>query len=244
MSRTLFITGTGTDIGKTTLSLAVLLWARARGLRVAYLKPVQCGSHKAVGALYGDADWIRDAAQGVAEISDSAAVYTFPDAVSPHLAAENEEVWIDPEWLVEQASVAARRCDLLVIEGSGGAAVPLNREGSSLADVAALGKWPTLITALPGLGTLHHTLTTAHFLRSKGVELAGFAFVQNTYDTSPLQADNARTLTELLKVPYFGMLPHCPGLGKRLPVSPAVAGLLAQSLPGLNAWYDQSARKS
>jgi dethiobiotin synthetase len=244
MSRTLFITGTGTGIGKTALSLAVLLWGRARGLRVAYLKPVQCGSHKAAGALYGDADWVRDAALGVAEISESGAVYTFPDAVSPHLAAERADVWIDPEWIVEQAAVAARRCDLLVIEGSGGAAVPLNREGASLADVAALGKWPSLIAALPGLGTLHHTLTTAHFLRARGAEVAGFAFVQNTHDLSPLQGDNARTLADLMKVPYFGALPHCPGLGKRLPVSPAVAGLLAQALPGLDAWYDRSAERS
>ncbi len=238
MPRTLFITGTGTGIGKTALSLAVLLWGRARGLRVAYLKPLQCGSNKAVGEIYGDADWIRDATLGVAEISEAYAVYTFADSVSPHLAVERAGGWIDPEWIVEQAEVAARRCELLVIEGSGGAAVPLNREGTSLADVAALGKWPCLIAALPGLGTLHHTLTTAHYLKARGAQIAGFAFVQNNHDVSPLQADNARTLTDLLEIPFVGAMPYCPGLGKRLPVSPAVAGLLAQALPGLAAWYD------
>lgn len=234
MSRTLFITGTGTGIGKTALSLAVLLWGRAKGLRVAYLKPVQCGSQRPQGEVYGDADWIRDACP---EVSEAAAVYTFADAVSPHLAAERAGVWIDTEWIVEQAAVAARRCDLLVIEGSGGAAVPLNREGASLADAAAAGKWPCLIAALPGLGTLHHTLSTAHFLAARGAVAAGFAFVQNTPDVSPLQADNARTLTELARVPYCGILPYCPGLGKRLPLSPAVSGLLSQALPGLDAWY-------
>ena len=69
-------------------------------------------------------------------------------------------------------------------------------------------------------------------------EIAGFAFVQNNHDVSPLQADNARTLTDLLEIPFVGAMPYCPGLGKRLPVSPAVAGLLAQALPGLAAWYD------
>jgi dethiobiotin synthetase len=230
--RILFVTGTGTDIGKTALSLAVLLWARARGLKPGYLKPVQCGARDAL--FPGDADWITAACP---EVLEASAVYTFPDAVSPHLAAERAGVWIDAEWIGEQAAAAARRCDLLVIEGAGGAAVPLNRDGLSLADVAAAGGWPCLIAAQPGLGTLHHTVTTAHFLAARGARAAGFAFVQNTPDVSPLQADNAATLRDLARLPFFGTVPHCPGLGKRPPLSPAVAALLAASLPGLDAWH-------
>jgi dethiobiotin synthetase len=237
---TLFITGTGTGIGKTALSLAVILWGRARGLRVAYLKPVQCGSHRAAGELYGDADWMRDACP---EVSEASAVYTFPDAVSPHLASERAGVWIDADWIVEQAASAARRCDLLVIEGSGGAAVPLNRDGLSLADAAAAGKWPGLVAALPGLGTLHHTITTAQFLTARGGTVAGFAFVQGSSDISPLEADNAETLQELIRAPFFGTLPHCPGLGKRPPLASGVTGLLAQSLPGLDAWHSLAQNK-
>jgi dethiobiotin synthetase len=233
MSRTLFITGTGTDIGKTVLSLSVLLWARSRGLNVAYLKPVQCGSRRP-GLAFGDADWVSSAWPDIRDVS---ATYTFPDAVSPHLAAEKSGGWIDPAWIIEQAETVARRCDLLVVEGAGGAAVPLNREGLSLADVAAQAGWPTLIGALPGLGTLHHTRTTAHFLQSRGAQVAGFAFIRTTQDTSPLQADNAATLQSLIKAPFLGTVPYCPGLDRRLPVSPAVAGLLSSSLPGLDTWW-------
>jgi dethiobiotin synthetase len=236
MSRTLFITGTGTDIGKTALSLSVLLWARARGLRAAYLKPVQCGSRRP-GATFGDADWILEACPPLSETSEASAVYSFPDAVSPHLAAERTGVWIDGEWIAEQAAIVARRHDLLVIEGAGGAAVPLNRDGLTMANIAAMAGWPALIAALPGLGTLHHTVTTAHFISGRGGPIAGFAFVQNTPDISPLLEDNAETLAGLLRVPFMGTLPHCPGLERRLPLSPAVAGLLAESLPGLDAWY-------
>ena len=228
MPRILFITGTGTDIGKTGLSLSVLLWARAKGLKAAYLKPVQCG-------LPGGTEWLEAAIPG--ELSEASTIYTFADAVSPHLASERAGVWIDPDWIVEQAEAASRRCDLLVIEGAGGAAVPLNRDGLSLCDVAAKGKWPTLIAAQPGLGTLHHTLTTGHFVRARGVSPAGFAMIQNSPTVSPVQADNIATLREMLGVPFFGIMPHCPGLGKRLPLSPAVAALLAQSLPGLDVWW-------
>src|SRR5690606_30972663 len=152
----------------------------------------QCGPRDAsLSATSGDAEWIQAACP---EVSEAGAVYTFPDAVSPHLASERAAVWIDAEWIVEQAAIAARRCDFLVVEGAGGAAVPLNRDGLSLADIAATAKWPCLIAALPGLGTLHHTLTTAHFLSARGASVAGFAFVQNAPVASPLQADNAATL--------------------------------------------------
>ena len=232
-SRILCVTGTGTDIGKSSLSLAVLLWARARGLSAGYLKPVQCGS-RGPSPDFGDADWIRAACP---EVEEAAAVYTFPDAVSPHLAAERAGAWIDAEWIGEQVAVAARRVDLLVVEGAGGAAVPLNREGLSLADVAASGGWPCLVAALPGLGTLHHTLTATHFLSARGATVAGFAFVQSSPEASPLARDNAATLEALLKVPFFGAVPHVPGLGRNLPPSPAAASLMASSLPGLDAWW-------
>ena len=248
MSRILCITGTGTDIGKSGLSLTVLAWARSKGLKAGYLKPVQCGSREGAprggafggtpGGFFGDAEWIQAALPG--EVPDAAAVYTFADPVSPHFAAERAGVWIDPDWILEQAEAAARRCDLLVIEGAGGAAVPLNREGLSLVDLAVRGGWPCVIAALPGLGTLHHTLTTAHFMRAKNAEIAGFALIQNTMASaaaSLIQSDNLVTLKEMLNVPFFGMMPHCPGLDKRLPLSPAVVSLLAQSLPGLDAWW-------
>ncbi|HEX2613800.1 MAG TPA: dethiobiotin synthase [Fibrobacteria bacterium] len=236
-SRILCVTGTGTDIGKSSLSLAVLLWARSRGLRAGYLKPVQCGSRdKAHGGMphFGDPDWIRTACP---EVEEAGAVYTFPDAVSPHLAAERAGAWIDAEWILEQAVAAARRVDLLVVEGAGGAAVPLNREGFSLADIACSGTWPCLIAALPGLGTLHHTITTAHYLAERGATVAGFAFVQSSPENSPVANDNVATLESILKLPHFGTVPYVPGLGRNLPPSPAASSLLASSLPGLDAWW-------
>lgn len=239
MSRILFVTGTGTGIGKTALSLAVLLWARTRGLKMAYLKPVQCGSRRATGPLFGDAEWVH---AGCPEVSESGAVYTFDDPVSPHLAAERTGVWIDAGWIAEQAEIAARRCDLLVVEGAGGAAVPLNRDGLSLAGIAGTAGWDTLIVAQPGLGTLHQTLTTAHFLTAQGARIAGFAFVQNLPEASPLQADNAATLGELLRVPYFGVLPHAAALAhdtaRDSAPDAATAQLWAESLPGLDSWWN------
>jgi dethiobiotin synthetase len=235
MSRTLFVTGTGTDVGKTVLSLAVLLWARERGIRAGYLKPVQCGSRgPASSPPFGDADWIQAL---FPEARPSDAVYTFPDACSPHLAAERAGAWIDPDWIGEQAERAAHSVELLVIEGSGGAAVPLDREGTSLADLAALQGWPCLVAAAPGLGTLHHTIATAHFIVERGAHVAGFAFVEASPEPSPLHDDNVATLEALLGVPRFGTVPHVPGLDRSLSLSATAAARLAESLPGLDAWW-------
>ncbi len=236
MSRIICVTGTGTQVGKTAVSLSILLWAREMGLRAGYLKLIQCGSRLPEGEHFqGDVDWIEAAQPQTFSLSN---VYSFPDAVSPHLAAEKSDAWIDSEWLQEQATAAAGRCDLLVIEGAGGAAVPFKRDGFSLAELAAQAQWPCLIACSPGLGTLHQTRSTAHFLVSRGARIAGFMMCQSTPERSPVFSDNVTTLTDLIQAPFFGLLPHVPGLHKRLPLPPAVALHLAQSIDaGMKAWW-------
>jgi len=239
MSRILCITGTGTEVGKTSVALAVLLWAREMGLRAGYLKVVQCGSRSEKGfaehGFQGDAEWIEAAQPGAFSAS---AIYSFQDSVSPHLAAEKSGAWIDPEWILEQTNLASERCDILILEGAGGAAVPFTREGFSLAEIAARAQWPCLIACAPGLGTLHHTRTTAEFLLARRVRIAGFAMCQSTPDLSKVYADNVAILKSLIEVPFFGLVPYCPGLHKRLPLPPAMALLLARSLSeGLAAWW-------
>jgi dethiobiotin synthetase len=238
MSRILCVTGTGTEVGKTAVSLAALLWGREMGLRPGYLKLVQCGSRESSGpeeGFQGDADWIEAAQPGAFLTS---AIYTFQDPVSPHLAAEKAGAWIDPEWVYDQVRAASARCDLLVVEGAGGAASPFTREGLSLSEVAAGARWPCLITCPPGLGTLHHARCAAHFLLSRGARVAGFAMCQSEPDLPAPYADNVATLKKLLEAPYFGLVPYCPGLNRRLPLPPSMSLMLARSLAdGLAAWW-------
>jgi len=122
MGRILFITGTGTDVGKTALSLAVLLWAKHRGLNAAYLKPVQCGNFPFGNPPRegGDADWIRTLSGGMPAYVTCA----LPLAASPHLAAEREGILIDPARLRREAETHAAARDLLILEGAGGAGGP------------------------------------------------------------------------------------------------------------------------
>jgi dethiobiotin synthetase len=240
MGRILFVTGTGTDVGKTSLSLAALLWARARGLKAAYLKPVQCGTYP-VGdppREGGDADRIRAAAGGI----PAYVTYALRMPASPHLAAEREGLRIDPSRLRADAEAKAAGADLLVCEGAGGPAVPLDRGGATLASLArGLGAAPLLACA-PGLGTLHHTLATAAWLREAGAPAAGFAFCRRAPDADPLEDDNRRTLSDLLGLPWFGTVPYSAAFARGGGLDAAEAAALWSPLgPALEAWYSGGA---
>jgi dethiobiotin synthetase len=246
MGKTLFITGTGTDVGKTALSLAVLLWARQRGLNAAYLKPVQCGTF-AFGnppSQGGDADWIRAMAGPSAA---TRVTYRFPLAASPHLAAEQAGAMVDLGRIRADVEELAAAHDLLLVEGSGGAAVPVNRRGATLSALAAELSLPCLIACAPGLGTLHHTLSTLAFLRALpsgstgSIPVAGFAFCHR--DAAPpaldLSEDNRATLESLTGLPCFGSLPWSAALARG--AAPTEAEAAAWSAPlsaSLEAWWN------
>lgn len=236
MGRILFITGTGTDVGKTALSLAVLSWAKQRGLNAAYLKPVQCGSFPfgTPPREGGDADWIRALSGGM----PAYVTCVLPLAASPHLAAERAGILIDPARLRSEAETHAAARDLLILEGAGGAAVPLDRRGSTLAGLARDLGATALIACAPGLGTLHHTLATVAWLRQAGVGLAGFSFCRRAPEAEPLEEDNRRTLEELLGLPFFGSLPFCAALSQGKALGPEEeVRLIAPLASSLRDWF-------
>jgi dethiobiotin synthetase len=263
MGRTLFITGTGTDVGKTALSLAVLFWARKRGLSVAYHKPVQCGTFRfgEPPVEGGDADWIRAMAAGTpanqtpAGRTGSGRTGSGPDgsaagipsdvtyrlrlAASPHLAAEREGVAIDLGRIRRDIESLADWHDLVIVEGAGGPAVPVDRKGATLGDLAAEMGLPALIASAPGLGTLHHTLSTLAYLKSIGAPAAGFAVCHREAQVPELTRDNIETLTFLTGLPFFGELAYSGKLSRSETLAPDEADLLSAPLAAaLEAWWN------
>lgn len=240
------ITGTGTDVGKTALSLALVFWARSRGLRTAYLKPIQCGTFPFGEPLEegGDADWIRLlAGDGTA----AHVTYQLRLAASPHLAAEREGLRLDPSRIGGDIDALARSHDLVLVEGAGGAAVPFDRNGATLSALAAEKGIPSLIACAPGLGTLHHTLTTVAYLRSLKAPIAGFAFCHRSPRESPapeaspaedLSVDNRETLAALTGLAWFGALPFSEKAARGMPMSTAEADAWWAPLGGpMDAWW-------
>lgn len=178
------VTGTDTGIGKTVFSAAL-----TGALGAHYWKPVQSG-------LEDGAD-----ADAVAQLAAIPASRILPEAwrltepLSPHRAAELDSVAIDPDALVLPALRP------LVVEGAGGALVPLTRQ-VTYADVFARWGLPVIVVARTGLGTINHSLLTIEALRARGVPLHGVAFVG---DANP---DNEATIAAMGRVARLGRLPR------------------------------------
>lgn len=189
----LVVTGTDTGVGKTVFAAAL-----AGALKAHYWKPVQAGLD--ANAPFGGAD--RD---HVLRLSGLPIDRILPDTwrlttpCSPHRAAEIDGVEIDVDALVPP------QADPLVIEGAGGALVPVTRS-ATYADVFARWGLPTVIVARTGLGTINHSLLTIEALGARGVPIAGVAFVGEAME------DSEATICAMGGVNRLGRLPVLPEL--------------------------------
>jgi dethiobiotin synthetase len=203
--RGVFVTGTGTEVGKTVVAAVLARAQAAAGRRVHVFKPAVSGldGHPAEAAGGGwaraaelpDHELLRLAAgsdQGDGEI----APYRYGPPVSPHLGAEMAGEAIEPERLAAAARAAADGAEVLVCEGVGGFLVPL--AGRYLVrDLARELALAVVVVASPGLGTINHTLLTIESVRAAGLEVG--AVVLNPWPESPsrMEESNRATIAEL-----------------------------------------------
>ncbi len=182
------VTGTDTDVGKTVFSAAL-----AGALGAHYWKPVQAGlddgtDRETVGRL-----------SGLAADKLLPEVWRFNTPCSPHRAAEIDGTLID----LARLALPAQRP--LVVEGAGGALVPVTR-GTTFADVFAWWNLPAIVVARTALGTINHTLMTIEVLRARGVTVHGVAFIGEAQD------DSEATIATMGNVRRLGRLPMLPAL--------------------------------
>ena len=189
MSRTIVVTGTDTDVGKTVFAAAL---ASAMGAR--YWKPIQSG-------LDDGGDAVTAVTLGVPTNRIVPGAYALLTPCSPHRAAELDGVVIDP------LRLAPPECDgALVVEGAGGVLVPVTRD-LLYADLFARWGHPVVIVARTGLGTINHSLLTIEALRARNVPVLGVAFNGDAVE------DSEATIAHLGKVKRLGRLPHLASLG-------------------------------
>lgn len=183
------VTGTDTEIGKTVFSAAL-----TQALGAHYWKPVQAGLDEG-----GDLSRVAELASLEPE-RIIAEAYRLKTPCSPHLAAEIDDVTIEPDRL----TLPPQRP--LIVEGAGGALVPLG--GDVLyADIFAQWDLPVIVVARTALGTINHSLLTLEALRARGLKVHGIAFVGDPVE------DSEATICRLGNVRRLGRLPLIPQLG-------------------------------
>lgn len=187
-----FVTATGTEIGKTIAS-AVILARYGPRLRLGYWKPI------ATGAVEGrDTLEVKRLSGDVADILEES--YLFDPPVSPHLAARRARRPIVPDRILEQlvAHALEERERSLVIEGIGGVQVPITDGGYMVAHLAQDLHLPCIVVAASTLGTINHTLLTLEALRSRQVDVAGVVL------SGPRDRENRRAIEKFGQVEVVG----------------------------------------
>jgi dethiobiotin synthetase len=228
MKRGCFVTGTDTGVGKTLAAAALVHALRARGLRVAPMKPVAAGAAMRGGAWVNEDTEIlaRAAGLGPADYDDVTPV-VLREPMAPHIAAEREGRDITLAPVMAAFERLAARHDFTVVEGVGGFDVPLGPRLDTV-DLAKAMALPVVMVAGLRLGCLNHALLTAQAVRAAGLHLAGW--IANTLDPAmPVIDENVAALDERLGAPRLGWLPHeasldAAALARHLDVSVLVAG--------------------
>jgi dethiobiotin synthetase len=190
-----FVTGTGTEVGKTVVAAAIARTLAAAGLEVAVFKPAVTGLDDP-----GEPDHalLRRAA-GSKQSDEQIAPYRYGPPASPHLAAALAGEQIDPDLLRAAAATARRSAGAFVCEGVGGLLVPL-APGYLVRDLAVDLGLPLAIAASPGLGTINHTLLTIEAARSAGLEVAMVVLTPWPRDPTEIERSNRETIASLGEV--------------------------------------------
>ena len=206
MSPAYFITGTDTDVGKTTVAAGLLQAARAAGLSTAAGKPVASGCEATPEGLR-NADALALMAQCTVALSyEEINPVAFEPAIAPHIAAREAGVALTVQALLKPMQrILNQQADFTLIEGAGGWRVPLSGQ-DSLSDVAQGLDLPVILVVGVRLGCISHALLTAEAIAQDGLQLAGW--VANIIDpkTSRLE-ENLATLAERLPAPCLGRVP-------------------------------------
>jgi dethiobiotin synthetase len=198
MASGIFVTGTGTEVGKTVVAATIAQTLARAGKRVAVFKPAVTGLDEGVETDHA----LLRRASGSTQSDEEIAPYRYGPPASPHLAAELAGGEIDPERLRQAAATAAAGAEAIVCEGVGGLLVPLS-PGYLVRDLAADLGYPLLVVASPSLGTINHTLLTVEAARTAGLEVAAIVLTPWPDEPTEIERSNRKTIADLAGAPVL-----------------------------------------
>ncbi len=192
-----FVVGTDTGVGKTTVSIAVIEGLRARGLRVAAMKPCETGDGD-------DAVRLREAS-GLELDARDLNPYRFSRPAAPWIAARAEGQSISFAKIVSAYERVRSQADFTVVEGAGGLLVPFTNEDTTVELIQALAL-PVLVVARTALGTINHCLLTLEVARARGLRVVGIVFSRIETEADPGEREVIATIERLGQVRSLGVL--------------------------------------
>ena len=199
MSKNIFITGTGTDVGKTFISGLILKKLRESGKSAAYYKAAMSGNNRSSSGkiIPGDALYVKNFSQ-IDQPIDEMCPYIYENAVSPHLASQIEGNPAEINTIKQGFSNISVKYDFVTMEGSGGIVCPLRFDESKifLADVIKALNLSCVIVSGSGLGTINNVVLTVEYMRAKNIPVKGIIF-NRFHNENMMEADNLKMCEHL-----------------------------------------------
>ncbi len=191
MSKAVFLTGTGTDIGKTYISGLIVKKLAEAGKNPAYFKAAMSGNDRREdGTLIpGDALFVQKTS-GISQPLEEMCPYVYENAWSPHLASRVEGNPVDLEVVRKGFLETADKYDYITMEGSGGILCPLcfDERRIQLEDVIREFELSSILVADAGLGTINSVVLTAEYMKARSLPIRGIIF--NHYHPGNIMEDD------------------------------------------------------
>ena len=192
MSSALFITGTGTDMGKTYISGLIVKKLAECGKNPGYYKAAMSGNERRKDGrlIPGDALFVQQCS-GISQPLEEMCPYVYENAYSPHLASRLEGNPVKMDVVKQGFNVALEKHDYVTVEGSGGILCPIcfDEEKIQLEDIVKELHLSSIIIADAGLGTINSVVLTAEYMKAKHMNVKGIIF-NHYHNGNVMEEDN------------------------------------------------------
>lgn len=206
MSRNLFVTGTGTDVGKTYITGLIIKKLYESGRDVAYYKAAMSGNIRDEDGklIPGDALSVKRVS-GIDQKLEDMCPYVYENAVSPHLASRLEGNPVRLDVVKDRFIKVSKEHDYVTMEGSGGILCPIcfDEEKIQLEDIIKELNLSCIIIADAGLGTINNVVLTVEYMKNRGIIVKGIIF-NNYHEGNIMEEDNLKMCEYMTGVKVIG----------------------------------------
>lgn len=206
MNKSIFITGTGTDIGKTYTSALVMKKLLNEKYNACYFKPVLSGAEVINGTLYaGDIEYVKKIS-GLNVDTKLLGSYVFEDACSPHLAAELAEQPILIDKIVNDYKKLTEKFEYIISEGAGGIICPFSNDNKPLytKDIISALDTSVVLVSTTSLGSINNALLSISYMQQHYIDIRGIIF--NGYTRNIIDDDNIDFILKHTNVPLLSVI--------------------------------------
>ena len=203
MGKGIFVTGTGTDVGKTYVTGLIIKKIKENGMTPGYFKAAMSGNEREEdGTLIpGDALWVKNVS-GISQSVEEMCPYVYEHAYSPHLASRLEGNHVEMAVVLDNYRKVKEKYDYITVEGSGGILCPIcfDEARIGLTDIIDEMELDCILVADAGLGTINSVVLTYEYMKNRNMNKKGMIFNHYIADNI-MHEDNIRMCEYMTGLP-------------------------------------------